>query len=334
MYCTSCGQPLPDNSKFCQSCGAGQLPAGQQPVNQQPVNQPFAGQPPAGAPVPNWPQAPRRANIWPVVVIPVLVILVAAGLIWAEILPNPFNGRTQTTTTGKPQPTTTSTTAKPTTTAEETSTTTTAATQQTLDMTRQAILDYFSEIALKREYGGGEYDGVVCRWEQPIKVVISGSYTQDDYDWLTAHIDWLNNLGCLPVISVVTSGGNFEVHFAKLAELPDLIPGYVEGNWGFISLYWNDNGQITEGTMGIATDVTNQIQRNHLILEEFTQGLGLLNDSKLYQDSIFQMDWTEIQALSPLDELVIRLLYAPVVQAGMKDNVQDKLDAWLVTQGY
>jgi hypothetical protein len=310
MYCTNCGQPLPDHAKFCQSCGAGQLPRDPASYGQQ---------------------APRKKNIWPIVVIPVLIILVAAGLIWAEILPNPFNGQTQATTTGQPQPTTSSTKAKPTTTAEET---TTAATQPTLDMSRQAILDYFSEIALKREYGGNDFDGVVCRWEQPIKVEISGNYTQDDYDWLSDHIDWLNNLGCLPDISVVKSGGNFKVHFNKLAELPDLIPDYVEGNWGFISLYWNESGQITESTMGIATDVTNQIQRNHLILEEFTQGLGLLNDSRLYQDSIFQMDWTEIQALSPLDELVVRLLYAPVVQAGMKSNVQDKLDAWLVTQGY
>jgi hypothetical protein len=86
--------------------------------------------------------------------------------------------------------------------------------------------------------------------------------------------------------------------------------------------------------MGIATDVTNQVQRNHLILEEFTQGLGLLNDSSLYQDSIFQMDWTEIQALSPLDKLIVRMLYAPVIKAGMKDNVTSKLNAWLADQGY
>lgn len=198
------------------------------------------------------------------------------------------------------------------------------------DINQNDILSYFSEIALKSEYGGSNFDGIVRRWEQPIRFEIDGNYTDEDYKTLTAHIDALKVIDGMPDISIVKSGGDYKVHFVKLDQMAKVVPGYVEGNWGFVNLSWDDSGKITDATVGIATDVTNQVQRNHLILEETTQGLGLLNDSAKYMDSIYQIEWTEVQRLTPLDWLLVKMLYSPAVHAGMKqDKALPALKAWL-----
>ena len=77
---------------------------------------------------------------------------------------------------------------------------------------------------------------------------------------------------------------------------------------------------ITYVYMGIATDVTDQQDRNHLILEELTQSLGLMNDSYQYGDSIFQSEWTETQSLANIDYELIYMLYNSSLSPGMVES--------------
>jgi hypothetical protein len=348
MFCSKCGQQLPPQSAFCPACGTRtsdtQGSVSPAPQTSQPQFQPYAGQQPyvqQNVTQYQQPQArsdgSRATGLILGIGIPVLVLASAAILFAAGILHWPSRpSETEATTTHQTtkqttKTTTTATTAAGTTATSQETTGSTGAVMIPANMANQEILDYFEEIVLRREYGGGEFDGVVCRWEQPVYVDITGEYTTEDYDWLISHIDYLNSMDGVPDISVVETGGNFHIFFEPLDQLPNDIPSYVEGNWGFISLNWNSNGQVTKATMGIATDVTSQVQRNHLILEEFTQGFGLLNDSDKYADSIFQMEWTEIQSISVLDELLVRMLYSPAVEAGMKDGVRGNLEAWLLS---
>jgi hypothetical protein len=192
-------------------------------------------------------------------------------------------------------------------------------------------LSYFSEIALKSEYGGQSYEGIVRRWEQPLTVEIRGQPAAADLATLDAHIALLRQTAGSLDISVAqqAGSGNFVVYFVPLDDLDDVVPGYVEGNWGFVNISWDDHARIQQATVGIATDVTDQKQRNHLILEEVTQGLGLLNDSPLYQDSIFQIEWTETQKLSDMDLWVVAMLYSPVIKAGMgRAETESALSDW------
>jgi hypothetical protein len=195
-------------------------------------------------------------------------------------------------------------------------------------------LSYFSEIALKSEYGGQSFEGIVRRWEQPLIVEIRGHPTAGDLATLNAHLDLLRQTtGSLDIsVTQQTGTGNFVVYFVPLDDLREDIPGYVEGNWGFVNISWDDHARIQQAAVGIATDVTNQKQRNHLILEEVTQGLGLLNDSPLYQDSIFQIEWTETQKLSDLDLWVVAMLYSPVIKAGMgRVETESALSDWFAS---
>lgn len=191
-------------------------------------------------------------------------------------------------------------------------------------------LSYFSDVALKSEYGGDDFTGIVRRWEEPIRVAVHSGYTDEDYRTLENHVHDLSQIKGFPPISIVQEDGNYNFYFVPLDQMAKVVPGYVEGNWGFVSLTWDEQGRIDGGTIGIATDVTNQVQRNHLILEEMTQGLGLLNDSPKYMDSIYQGAWTEVQSLTDLDWLLVKMLYSSAIHAGMhQDEALPALKNWL-----
>ena len=177
-------------------------------------------------------------------------------------------------------------------------------------------MDYFLNITFNVEYGDGNTLDL-RRWEQPIRIRVYGSPTQEDLATLDRHIDDLNQIENMPFLQRVTEEENIEFYFVALNDISKYIDGYIEGNWGFFWSWWNGAQQMTKVQIAIASDVTNQLQRNHLILEELTQSLGMMQDSNQYPDSIFYADWTEVQQLSPLDWAIVRLTYDPDLEAGM-----------------
>ncbi|MFH1512091.1 MAG: DUF2927 domain-containing protein [Bacillota bacterium] len=179
------------------------------------------------------------------------------------------------------------------------------------------VMDYFAELVFDAEYGGGDTQNALKRWEQPIRVRVYGNPTEQDLATLNRHIDDLNQVENMPDIQLVNANENMQIFFVPLDDIHNHIDGYVEGNWGFFWGWWNGDWQMTDAQIAIATDVTDQRQRNHLILEEFTQALGIMQDSMQYPDSIFYGRWTEAQQLSPLDWTVVRMVYSPGIQAGM-----------------
>jgi hypothetical protein len=204
-----------------------------------------------------------------------------------------------------------------TTTTSTTSTTTTSNTSTTVPDTGydQAALDYFREIAGAAEFG--EDGGVLHRWEEDLRIAVYGSPTPGDRVALAAVIDDLNGLISTVELSIVEAEPNVEIHFAPVEDFPSLEPNYVEGNMGYVYVWWDGAGEIYSGRVLISsTDLAPQ-ERTHLIREELTQGLGLLNDSWLYPDSIFYQGWTATQAYTPLDRLVIEMLYRPELSTGM-----------------
>jgi len=60
-----------------------------------------------------------------------------------------------------------------------------------------------------------------------------------------------------------------------------------------------------------------QVKRSHLIREELTQSLGLMDDSYAYPDSIFYQEWTATQEYSDIDRKLIEMLYLEETRPGM-----------------
>lgn len=186
-----------------------------------------------------------------------------------------------------------------------------------LPASRQEILDAFRAIAFNSEYGSPTNS--IRKWSVPIRAAIHGKPTEEDLAALNRAMDGLNGIDGFPGISVEDTRQNMDIWFIPLDEMKDVIPGYVEGNWGFFSVSADGQG-LSSATVAIATDVTKQNERNHLIFEEVLQSTGLMQDWDKYPDSIFYSAWTTVQQPTGLDWQLLKLLYNPAIRHGMGEK--------------
>ncbi len=195
-------------------------------------------------------------------------------------------------------------------------------------------LDYFTEVALTSEYGGESREGIVVRWERPIRIRVTGGYTPEDLQIVRDHVALLNSLEGVPRITLLTENEgagseNVWIRFLTQQEMNDW-NGVEEIAWGFVTIWWLPDYQIDRAEIGIVTDEQTQEQRHHAILEELTQFLGLMNDSPRYEDSIFQIAYSEVTCLSAMDRLLVELLYCPQLHSGMEgDAIYKGCEEWL-----
>lgn len=177
---------------------------------------------------------------------------------------------------------------------------------------------YFVEIASSAEFGNQGFR--FKRWATPLVIALEGDYTKQDLDTLKSLLAWHHQIEGMPDFQFSKEETNYRFLFYPLERLYTEIVDMPEGNWGITNVWWDGNGEIYDAVTGVTTDMTGQYPRNHLILEEFTQSLGLLVDSYTYEDSIFQQDWTEVQTLSPLDFAIVRMLYSPAIDMNMSTD--------------
>lgn len=189
------------------------------------------------------------------------------------------------------------------------------------DFTRQEALDYFREIAFTGEYGSQTDE--IRKWTRRIRVSVQGKPTKDDLAALQRAMDGLNATKGFPGIYLVGSAdaakANMTVWFVPLDQMSSVFTQYVKGNWGYFYTNWDDTG-ITEATVAIATDVTDQQARTHLIQEEVLQSTGLMQDSNSYPKSIYYGQWTTVQQPMPLDWELLRMLYMPGIRQYMSEK--------------
>ncbi len=184
----------------------------------------------------------------------------------------------------------------------------------------QADLDYFLEIATGSEFTRASLP--IRKWEQDITIKVHGTPTSGDRQTLDAVVGELENLvGSIDVrvVNEPAARGNIDVYFVDPTEFSRYVPHTNPGRGGFVWIR-APRGAIDEATVLIASNGLTQPQRNHIIREEVTQALGLLNDSFQYRDSIFFQLWNAVTQYSPRDERVIQLLYHPEVKPGMSQD--------------
>lgn len=181
---------------------------------------------------------------------------------------------------------------------------------------QQKAMELMRIVAFNSEYGSGHN---LVRWERPIRIYVGGIPTSQDRRTID---DFILELAChvpmMPNVTVVSreSEANITIWFGPLKQLRDHVTDYHEGNWGAFH-YWYSSYRITRAEIGIASDVTSQKERNHLIMEELIGVFGLGNDQDDYSDSIVYQPWTTTQELSDVDWLMMNMLYHPDVTPGM-----------------
>jgi hypothetical protein len=193
-------------------------------------------------------------------------------------------------------------------------TVTTRATTPSASYTQEEIA-YFIEVALGSEYGDSEQ--TVKKWAEDIRIEVLGEPAEEDLQTLHDVVVEINSLIDGVKMVLVEQSPNVELHFAQEDEFGSIEPNYVQGNNGFFWSYWTANDELYESRILISTDEITQAERSHLIREEVTQVLGLMNDSDRYEESIFFEGWTETSSYSKLDKSVIEMLYREDVDPGM-----------------
>lgn len=176
----------------------------------------------------------------------------------------------------------------------------------------------FGQSVFSLEYG--QADPLLRRFQGPLKIHAYGQMTEADRAFLPAFLQLLQDgVVGLPPISLVFSQeeANITYAYVPLKDMGQHTDFYTEGNWGYVTFFWNSKQEMTGLQIAIASDVTNQEERNHLVMEELVNGLGLLNDVDQPKDSIITQDWTTIQELSALDWQLLNTLYDQRLKPGM-----------------
>ena len=169
--------------------------------------------------------------------------------------------------------------------------------------------EYFKAVVLGSEYGDNSHN--IRKWtKENVTVGLNGNINSTDKECTDNTIADFNRISTEVKLTLSeTSNADIQIHFAPEPEFKSILSSYVAVNRGYFSSRWSDN-VIMESTILIdSTNAITQTQRCHLIREELTQSMGMMQDSNLYADSIFQIEWTETVKYSKQDESVIRLLY-------------------------
>ncbi len=180
-------------------------------------------------------------------------------------------------------------------------------------------IDYFREIVLGSEYGLGAL--TVKKWRRNIRIEVSGHPTLQDLATLQRVITDLNNIIAPKIQIELTHGnGNVKLMFIPHDEFYQYEPPGIIFYGGFFRTWWHPTGEIYKGCVVIGSDHVDQHHRSHLIREELTQTLGLMNDSMKFKDSIFYQGNSEVTSFSSLDKRVIKRLYSSDIHAGMNSD--------------
>lgn len=183
------------------------------------------------------------------------------------------------------------------------------------DFTKEE-LEYFYEVAFYREFRPGSVP--LFYWKRDVRARLNGDYTQSDSLELVRIVKELNELIVGIEIKIVEKRPNLEIHYLKVLDFYQF-PRYRPGNRGFVSVRGGLFGLFPSGYILIDKNQSLPI-RKHLIREELTHSLGLLNDSWKYKESIFYQGRTSTTEFADIDRKLIQLLYNYNLPYAMKSE--------------
>ena len=192
------------------------------------------------------------------------------------------------------------------------------------DYTVEQVVKYFNEVVLDSEYFSGEGNyRLVQKWTEPICYRILGEATETDRDILKNLFNELNKVDGFPGIVAATENeyAHLTLYFYDYQDFNanfGSIVNYEEADGAVEYWYYNDTNQIYDARIGYRTDIDQHI-RNSVLLEEVVNGLGI-SDTILREDSIIYQGYSEVQELSEMDWLIIKLLYHPDIKCGMSQE--------------
>ena len=189
------------------------------------------------------------------------------------------------------------------------------------------VIDFFKQVALGAEYGTSAK--VTKKWNSPMRLYLAGETHEVLTQELDDIIESINSLmeADFYIERVNDSiDSNFYVYLGQAEDYARRFPytrELLETNDGLVTVLLNEKHQITKGEVFVDLYRTSLAEQRHLLREEITQGLGLLNDVPYYPTSIFYRDHSVITEFMRNDKEVIRLLYHPQMASGLNEEAVD-----------
>ena len=185
------------------------------------------------------------------------------------------------------------------------------------DVTVEDVILYFNEVCLDAEFCNSGDPSVLQKWDEPILYRIDGKPTEEDLQTLTGFCQWLNTVEGFPGIreTAESESANLRIHFCNQDEMIGLMGDNFQGMDGGVT-FWYQKDKIYDAIICYRTDLDQHL-RNSVILEEIYNGLGPIQDTTLRPDSIIYAEFTQPQELTEIDELILKLLYHPLMECGM-----------------
>lgn len=188
---------------------------------------------------------------------------------------------------------------------------------ESLDVPVEEVILYFNEVCLDAEYSFSGDASLLQKWGAPILYRVHGTPTEEDLMTLESFVSWLNTVEGFPGIAEAGEheGANLNIHFCSQPVLGELMGEELQYMDGAVT-FWYDEDVIYDAIICIRNDL-DQTLRNSVILEEIYNGLGPIQDTMLRPDSIIFSEFSQPQNLTPMDELILKLLYHPDMKCGM-----------------
>lgn len=179
------------------------------------------------------------------------------------------------------------------------------------------VIRYFNEVCLDAEFINSGDPSRLQKWDTPIYYCTHGTPTETDLEVLQSFALWLNTIDGFPGIFETDNPleANLDIHFCSQEELITLMGNQFHGTDGAVTFWYSDD-RIYEAIICCRTDLSQEL-RNSVILEELYNSLGPVQDTALREDSIIYAGYSEPQALTEIDQLILRLLYHPKLHCGM-----------------
>ena len=190
----------------------------------------------------------------------------------------------------------------------------------TLALNSDAVENYFYEIALGAEYGSN--DVTIKKWTSDINIYCDGEWNNELLRELDTIINDLTPLMGSVKINVVKQkwAANFIAYIGSptiysTSIEPKTAP-YISHSNAMFWVYWSGRKNIIKGSMWIKPTLP-AMKLKHVLREELTQSLGLMNDSYKYKNSIFYQDYSEVTSYSDIDKQIIKILYSNRISPSM-----------------
>jgi len=186
--------------------------------------------------------------------------------------------------------------------------------------TVEQVLEYFNEVCLDSEWVNSGNPSYIQKWAEPIRYHLQGDPTAGDMAVLDGLCEGLNRIHGFPGIGPADTpeSANLDLFFCTGPELLQRMDGgfvdaYTEGA---VTFWYDGEDRIYNATICIRSDL-DQTLRNSVILEEFYNGLGPIQDTELRTDSIIYQHASTATELTEMDWLLLKLLYHPDMLCGM-----------------